>query len=220
MTEDDTLIEELTGESSRRTFMKSGALASGGLALGMSGTGTVAAQQDGGGNQKRGLMPQDQYYPSAQFTVRSKPLPWAPVYDENQDNFLNEENQGLLFQNPAIFRNMNTRVVEWNFAVQNWGLLFIPNDVAVEQGQTYQTSPVFGVFGPEDFGEFGIDAGVQDEAFVGADENAALDEGGNELGLLTIQFSAVQDGGGGQQGGGGNQTDGNETDGNATDAEN
>lgn len=207
MTEDDTLIEELTGESSRRTFMKSSALASGGLALGLSGAGTAGAQ----GNVKRGLMPQDQFYPNARFTVRSRPLPWAPVYDE-ENGALNEENQGLLFQNPAIFRNMNTRIVEWNFGPQVWGLLFIPNDVAVDQGQTYETSPAFGVFGPDDFGEFGIGENVTDDAFIGADENEYLDDGGNELGLLTVQFSAVEGGGGGGDGGGaGNETDDNET---------
>ncbi|WP_435180700.1 twin-arginine translocation signal domain-containing protein [Halorussus sp. AFM4] len=213
MTEDDTIIEELTGESSRRTFMKSSALASGGLALGVSGAGTVAGQQDGdGGDWKRGLMFQTNYYPRAQFTVRSKPLPWAPVYNQNEEDFLNEENQGLLFQNPAVFRNMNAHVIEWQFAGQEWGFLFIPNDVNVQQGQTYRTSPVFGTFGPDDFEEYGIGPDVTDDAFVGADENQYLDEGANELGLITIQFQPVDGGGGdGQNGGGGNETDGNQT---------
>lgn len=211
MTEDDTIIEELTGESSRRTFMKSGALASGGLALGVSGAGTVTAEQDGGGDMMRGLMFQTNYFPRAEFTVRSKPLPWAPVYNQDEEDFLNEENRDLLFQNPAVFRNMNARVIEWQFAGQNWGFLFIPNDVNVEQGQTYRTSPVFGVFGPEDFQEFGIEAGVEDPAFVGADGNDALDEGGNALGLITIQFQPADGGGGGGNGGDGNETDGNQS---------
>lgn len=206
MTEDDTLIEELTGESSRRTFMKSSALASGGLALGLSGAGTVAAQDQGAGNQMRGLMFQQNYYPLAQFEVKSKPLPWAPVHSQDE-GFLNEENQDLLFQNPAIFRNMNARVIEWEFPGQEWGFLFIPNQVAVEQGQMYETSPAFGVFGPDDFQEFGIDEGVEDPGFIGADENQALDEGANEFGLITVQFSPVEGGGdGGGDDGGGNQS--------------
>ncbi|MFC4552789.1 MULTISPECIES: twin-arginine translocation signal domain-containing protein [Halorussus] len=218
MTEDDSIIDQLTGESSRRTFMKSSALASGGLALGASGAGTVAAQQDGGqgGEQMRGLMFQTNYYPRAQFTVRSKPLPWAPVYNNNEDDFLNEENQNLLFSNPAVFQNMNAHVIEWQFAGQNWGFLFVPNAVNVEQGQTYRTSPVFGTFGTEDFEEYGIDPGVTDDRFVGADEGAGLDAGTNELGLITVQFQPVSGGGGGGGGGGGTQTTGGGGDGNQT----
>ncbi|UPV75800.1 hypothetical protein M0R89_07000 [Halorussus limi] len=190
--------------------MKSSALASGGLALGASGAGTVAAQQDGGGDWKRGLMFQTNFFPQSQFTVRSKPLPWAPVYNQNEEDFLNEENRSLLFQNPGVFQNINAHVIEWQFAGQDWGFLFIPNSVNVQQGQTYRTSPVFGTFGPEDFGDYGIDTGVQDEAFVGADENQYLDEGANELGLITIQFSPVSGGGQGTttqgDGGGGQDT--------------
>ena len=211
MTQDDTLIDELTGESSRRTFMKSGALASGGLALGASGVNTAAAQDGGGDGEtaKPGLMFQNNYYPQAKFTVRSKPLPWAPVYNQEEEDFLNEENQRLLFGNPAIFQNMNARVVEWQAVGQQWGFLFVPNKVNVQQGQTYETEAGFGVFGPEDFEEYGVPSGVSDDLFTAAEEDAALDEGTNELGLITMHFSRPSGGSGGggtTQGGGGNQS--------------
>lgn len=208
MTQDDTLIEQLTGESSRRTFMKASALASGGLALGASGAGTVAAQDGNGGeNAKPALMFQTNYFPQAKFKVVSKPLPWAPVHSQQED-FLNEENQDLLFGNPTIFRNMNARTIEWQLPGQEWGFLFVPNKINVQQGQVYETEPGFGVFGPEDFQDFGIpEAAADDPLFTAAEEGTGLDQGFNELGLITIHFSKPSGSGQGTTTeGGGNQT--------------
>lgn len=208
MTENDTLIDRLAGESSRRSFMKKSAIASGGLAMGLSGTGAVAAQ-DGNqnGNVMRGLMFNSQFHPRARFKIVSQQIDWAPVEsDQEGDNFLSEQNDNLLFDNPNVFANFNTRVINYQIGRQSWGLLFVHQDANVQQGQVYELSPAFQPFGRDDFEQFGITNG-DDELFD--------DQGGNELGLVTVQFSPVEGGGngGGNDGGGGNETDGNETDG-------
>lgn len=65
-------VEELTedevldlGDSSRRSFMKKGALATGALALGTAGANTASAQQT-----RRVLVFAYQYYPNIRFRVR------------------------------------------------------------------------------------------------------------------------------------------------------
>lgn len=212
MTEHDNILDRLTGESSRRSFMKKSAIASGGLAMGLSGAGTVGAQ--GGGNQDgnvmRGLMFNTQFHPRAQFEIVSQPIDWAPVEsDQEGDNFLAEPNDELLFDDPEVFANFNTRVVNYQIGRQSWALLFVHESANVQQGQTYQLSPAFGPFGPDDFNQFGIDRGDY-AGFYGPDANEFANNGFNELGMVTVQFSPVQ-GGGGQgttttQDGGGNQT--------------
>ena len=196
MTNENERQTEFVGESSRRTFMKAGALATGGLALGLSGTGGALAQ-DGGGQQMRGLMFQNQFYPRAQFTVTSQEIDWAPVAAQNNA-------EGALFQNPQLFANMNTRVVKYQFSPNQYALLMVPNQVQLQEGQTYQLSPAFNAFGTEDFQEYGVGAGVTDPA---------IGEGFNELGMVAVQFSPVGGGGGGTPtgngGNGGNATDGN-----------
>lgn len=210
MTDNDNILDGLTDES-RRSFMKKSAIASGGLAMGLSGTGTVAAQD--GNNQDnvmRGLMFNTQFHPRAQFTIASQQIDWAPVEtDEEGDNFLNEANDELLFDNPQVFANFNTRVINYQIGRQSWAMLFIQQDANIQQGQMYELSPAFNPFGRDDFQQFGIDENVNDDLFTG--------NGGNELGMVTVQFSPVQGGGGGQgttttQGGGGNETDGTTTD--------
>ena len=199
MTQDDSSLTELAGESTRRTFVKAGALASGGLALGLSGTGSALAQDGGGGQgqQMPGLMFQNQFFPRARFTVASQQLDWAPVAAQNAA-------EGGLFQNPQLFANMNTRVVKYQFGGNQFALLMVPNQVSLQEGQTYQLSPAFGAFGTEDFQDYGIGGDVTDPA---------IGEGFNQLGMVTVQFSPVSGGGGGQtttqsDGGGDQTTDG------------
>jgi len=216
MTDNDSILGGLTDES-RRSFMKKSAIASGGLAMGLSGTGTVAAQ-DGdnqNGNVMRGVMFGSQFHPRARFEIVSQQLDWAPLENENND-FLTDANDDLLFDDNAVFANFNTRVINYQIGRQSWALLFVQEDANVQQGQTYELSPAFGAFGPDDFQQFGIDANDYD-GFYGPDENDFGNQGYNELGMVTVQFSPAgggQQGGGGDQAGDGNETDGNETDGN------
>jgi hypothetical protein len=212
MTEQDSILGGLADES-RRSFMKKSAIASGGLAMGLSGAGTVAAQDGGNqnGNVMRGLMFNNQFHPRARFEIISQQIDWAPVEtDQEGDDFLSEENDDLLFDNPNVFGNFNTRVVNYQVGRQSWALLFVHESANVQQGQVYELSPTFNPFGTDDFQQFGISDGRDD----------LFNDGGNELGLVTVQFSPSD---GGQQGGGqgtttpggdGNETDGNETGGN------
>ncbi|NHN60878.1 MULTISPECIES: twin-arginine translocation signal domain-containing protein [Halorussus] len=208
MTDNDSILGGLADES-RRSFMKKSAIASGGLATGLSGAGTVAAQDGGNqdGNVMRGVMFSTQFHPRAQFEIVSESIDWAPLENEEND-FLTDANDELLFDDAAVFANFNTRVVNYQVGRQSWALLFVQESANVQQGQTYTLSPAFGPFGPDDFQQFGIDSGDYD-GFYGPDENDYGNQGYNELGMVTVQFSP---GGGGD----GNQTDGNETDGNET----
>ncbi len=216
MTENDTILDGIADESSRRSFMKRSAIASGGLAMGLSATGTVAAQ-DGGdqnGDAMRGLMFNTQFHPRARFEVNSQAIDWAPIETDQQgDNFLAEPNDELLFDDPEVFANFNTRVVDYQIGRQSWALLFPYEQANVEQGQTYELSPAFSPFGPDDFQQFGIQQGDYD-GFYGPDQSPYANQGFNELGLVTVEFSPAGGGDGGGDGGtqgGGNQTDGNET---------
>lgn len=190
MTREEFSLADISGESTRRTFMKAGALASGGLALGLSGTGSALAQDGGGG--MRGLMFQNQFFPRARFTVASQEIDWAPVVAQNRA-------EGGLFQNPQLFQNMTTRVVKYQFAGNQYALLMVPAGVSLQTGQTYQLSPAFDAFGTEDFQDFGIGGDVTDPG---------ISEGFNQLGIVSVQFSPVSGGGtqttesGGGDGGG------------------
>lgn len=216
MTDNDSALEKLTDES-RRSFLKKSAITSGGLAMGLSGGSTVAAQdgndQNGNeqnGNVMRGVMFGSQFHPRARFEIVSQRIDWAPLENEEND-FLTDANDDLLFDDSEVFANFNTRVVNYRIGRQSWALLFVQEDANVQQGQTYELSPAFGAFGPDDFQQFGIDADDYD-GFYGPDENNFGNTGYNELGMVTVQFSPAGgggQGGGGQDGGDGNQTDGN-----------
>lgn len=190
MTQDDNPLTALFGSESRRSFMKKAAAASGTAAVGVSGASGALAQDEtetgtpeGDGGAMRGLMFNTQFNPAAQFEVVSQSLQWAPVEsDQDGDDFLAEENDDLLFNNPEVFANYDTRVIRYQFGGGNFALLFPRSDANVQQGQVYELSQAFGAFGVEDVGE-----GVQDPL---------LFEGGNELGLITVEFSPAQGGGG------------------------
>lgn len=180
---DDNVFERLTGESSRRTFMKSSALASGAAAVGLSGVGSVAGQ-DGGGQAIVGLMPQGQFIPRAPFQIVSEAIPYAPV------------------ENDAQGREYTTRAISYQFSPGAVHMLFVPEGVSLQQGQTYefqsQADPLF-----DDNQEFGpsVDEG-------GIDNDVAYDSP-VELGLVAVRFSRVQ--GGTTQQGGTQTTAGNQT---------
>ena len=190
---DENVFERYTGESSRRTFLKTSALASATAALGLSGVGGVAGQ-DGDGQTIVGLMPQGQFISSAPFQIVSEAIPFAPI------------------ENDAEGREYTTRVISYQFSPGVAHMLFVPEGVNLQQGQTYefqtQTDPLFD--GNQEFGP-GVDEGA-------VDQDVAFDDP-TELGLVAVRFSRVQ--GGTTQQGGQTTTPGNQTAaGNGTTTEN
>ena len=89
MTENDSGSD---GDQSRRSFVRDGALASGGLALGLSAAGTAAAQQNetdaasgddtagSGLEEANGLIFAGNFHPGARFAVVSDVVEWIPNY--------------------------------------------------------------------------------------------------------------------------------------------
>lgn len=119
MTDNDTTLDPIVGESTRRTFVKAGALASGGLALGLSGFGGAAAQDGDGG---RGVMLNSQFSGGARFTVASDALGWAPIEGEFDGT------------------QYDTRVINYAWSQGAYAMLFVPQDADLQEGQTYEFS--------------------------------------------------------------------------------
>ena len=184
MTEND---QRLLGSESRRSFVKKGALASGGLTFGLSGTG--AAQDGGNGSDGNGgggngggnggdggsvaeggkaLMFNDEFRPGAQFRVVS------PVVEQQPD--VSGVNQG------DIWSDYNTRIIE--FVNTNERVTLFPaHDAEIEQGQTYTLQDNFSLFA-DDTNDEGIvsvsfEPVGQNEA-VADDDWDVLDEGGGK----------------------------------------
>ena len=102
MTDKDT---DSDSDKSRRSFMRDGAIASGGLALGLSAAGTAAAQEDGGfteegddgddvigGQQWKGLIQTGAFQPAARFAFVSGVIDWNPSYGDIQDSWFSDYN--------------------------------------------------------------------------------------------------------------------------------
>ena len=92
----DGMLPDVADES-RRSFMKKGALATGGLALGVGGTGTAMAQ-DGIGEGGKGVIFTNAFHPAARFTFTSGVVDWNPNVPEVSDNF---------------WTNYQTRMIRW-----------------------------------------------------------------------------------------------------------
>lgn len=125
MTDESQLEDEANGEP-RRSVLKKGALAAGGLALGSAATGGVSAQQGGeqgpDANEPKARMFLSTVHPGATFTVVSGVLDYTP-----------ETVSGL-------WSDYRTRVAKY----QNRGVrfLFFPaQDAEIQQGQVYQIDP-------------------------------------------------------------------------------
>jgi len=93
MTDDtsETLFDRIA--DSRRDFLKKGALASGGLLLGASGT--AAAQQDDDGILDEGwqaLIFISNFHPNGRFVFVSDVVDWTPNYGDVQDSFFTDYN--------------------------------------------------------------------------------------------------------------------------------
>jgi hypothetical protein len=117
MTDDDTTLDPIVGESKRRTFLKAGALASGGVALGLSGFGGAAAQD---GDGAAGVILNSQFSGGARFTVASDALGWAPIEGEYD---------GTQYE---------TRIINYSWSRGAYAMLFVPQGADLQEGQTYE----------------------------------------------------------------------------------
>jgi hypothetical protein len=132
MTDDnDSLLGGLTDDSSRRSFMKQGALTGVGFALGAAGSGSALGQEDDdtdtgtGGGQAGGaqaFMLLNQVVPGAQFTVDSGELDWSPMGDGQSD--------------------VATHVVQYEFSASEYAFVFVPSDVDAAEGDQFTIDSV------------------------------------------------------------------------------
>ena len=114
MNEDENLSDRPDGESTRRSVLKSGALATAAAGLvGASAGGAVAQESDGtagaGRNWMRAIMSTAQFRSRSRFIITSPVLDWSPDVAGIQNNvwsqyntrvirYLNTNQQGLFFQ--------------------------------------------------------------------------------------------------------------------------
>lgn len=128
-------MSEKFSQQSRRRFVKTGALTSGALALGL--VGNAAAQQtetptgDGGDGDeefRRAAMFSDEFYSGAVFRVVSPNL----------------ENQPLV-TDPGGLQDWNVRVIEY-FNTNEENYLFLPPDAQVQEGDLYVFDDAFTPF--------------------------------------------------------------------------
>ncbi len=128
----DSILETL-GEY-RREFIKKGALASGGIALGLGSTGSVVAQDGGGGQQASGgeaLMYMNEFHPGGQIRIIS------PVLEETPN----------LEQLPQFTQNYNMRFAEYLITGEDV-LFYTAEDVQVEEGNVYSLGTEISPFEP------------------------------------------------------------------------
>ena len=101
MTE-ETPLERLVSDESRRSFMKKGAVATVGASAAVSGA--ASAQEGGDGADGtltegwKGLMFANHFQPGARFTFVSGVIEWTPNYGDVQDSY---------------FSDYNTRMIRW-----------------------------------------------------------------------------------------------------------
>lgn len=116
MTDDETILDRLTGESTRRSVLKSGALATAGAGLAGATSGSGVAQEgDGEGdgvvgdqNWRKGIMAVTQFQPTARFIITSPVIEWSPNVEEIQDNLWSEYNTRVV-----RYLNSNEQVLFW-----------------------------------------------------------------------------------------------------------
>lgn len=173
--------ENPTSES-RRWFVKAGALTSGALTLGLSGS--AAAQQtetptetpDGGQpNWRQALMFSDEFFTGAVFRVVS------PVLDDAPGT-----------ETPSAVEDWTVRVIEY-FNTNQEEFLFVPPDQSVDQGELYRLGDRFvpatnGAGGLMEVEYRPLD--VEDFPFdlEEGEEFELLDEGGGEAAVRPRDF--------------------------------
>ncbi|MDS0283511.1 twin-arginine translocation signal domain-containing protein [Haloarcula onubensis] len=148
---DDTNTSLLNRLSdSRRDFLKKGALASGGLLLGASGTATAQQDDDDGilGEGWQGLIFIQNFQPNARFAFVSDVINWVPNYPDVRDSAYTD-------YNTYHIRWQNTGEVVPLFVAEDApigdydeGLGFIPDDQGdSDQPQLYQMNQEYSPLG-------------------------------------------------------------------------
>ncbi|WP_254543494.1 twin-arginine translocation signal domain-containing protein [Halomarina pelagica] len=125
---DDKPVENGFDESSRRSFMKKGALATGAAMVGLSGTGSVAAQPDESGDQFKALMYANDFHPNQRFRFVSDVIDYRP---EEVDI--------------ALFSDFNTRLIEY-VSTGDTVPFFPAQSAEVELDTVYSLSDSFALF--------------------------------------------------------------------------
>ncbi|WP_143423230.1 twin-arginine translocation signal domain-containing protein [Halegenticoccus soli] len=124
--EEETFLDQLNTDDSRRSFMKKGAVAAGALALGAGASGSVAAQESGSV-----LVQANDFIPGARFRVTGS-LPNSLTIDLLQGGQGRDINA---VQNPGDYQGWVIRYTETPTAL--YALMFNdPGDVNVSQGDT------------------------------------------------------------------------------------
>lgn len=100
---DETPRDNVVGEQSRRSVLKKGAVAAGGLALGTAATGSAAAQQDDNDDfindeQIDGAMFIGDFDPDREFIITSPVIDYTPNVNENIE---------------GVFDQFNTRMIQY-----------------------------------------------------------------------------------------------------------
>lgn len=101
MTDNDPSLLDRIADESRRSFLKKSAVATAGVGAAASGT---ASAQDGGddddyfGQEWKGLVFPQTFYPEARFSFVSDVVEWTPNYGDVQDSW---------------FTDYNTRMIRW-----------------------------------------------------------------------------------------------------------
>ena len=154
MTGNDSLLDRVTDDESRRSFLKKSAVGVVGAGAAASG---VASAQDGGvgeffENEWKGLVFQQSFYPEARFTFVSDVIEWTPNYGGLDSNWFTDYNTRMI-------RWLNTGEQDQLFVAQeaNIGeydeeLGFIPDVDGddSDQPQVYEIRPEFSLFGDDD----------------------------------------------------------------------
>ncbi|WP_227356484.1 hypothetical protein [Haladaptatus salinisoli] len=169
--------------------MKKGAFASG-LALGIGVPSLGSGMAQDGGRTVVGVIPQGQYRSGARFRLVSNAIPYAPI------------------ENDAQGQEYTTWAISYQGTPGATTMLFVPENVDLQSGQTYQFTTQFNPVGFD-----GGAGGFGPRFNEGAIDNDVVYDDPAELGLIAVQFSPVQ---GGTTTPGGNQTTGNQTQGNQT----
>lgn len=112
MTDEENLLQRLTGESTRRSVLKSGALATAGAGLAGASTGGAAAQDDDDvlDNQEwdKAIIAAAHFQPASRFIITSPVLQWDPNVEEIEDNIWSEYNTRAI-----RYLNQNEQVFFW-----------------------------------------------------------------------------------------------------------
>ncbi|MFC7155445.1 twin-arginine translocation signal domain-containing protein [Halomarina halobia] len=153
----DEPTETVFDEPSRRSFMKKGALATGAAMVGLSGTGSVAAQPDESGQQFKALMYANDFHPNQQFRFVSGVIDYAP---EEIDI--------------ALFSDFNTRLIEYVSTGET--VPFFPAQSAeAEMNTVYDLSDSFALFENNEDGVINVSYSPTEDQTVGGG-------GGNQTG--------------------------------------